>query len=319
MSISRIQAIETGNNVPKVDINSTKNNIPKVPVDLVGGSSPIDLQSITITENGTTEAPEGIAYNEVIVDVSTPTLTSISITENGTTEAPEGVAYNEVIVNVPQSLPDLELVCEYDFTSATPKKDKVRYNIEGGSNYITFDTTKGAVFDSASARFFNTYYNLCEGNSYKIEIEFGDIVLNESFKGKRNIFSYVPNTNTTNENSYSLGWDTSNNNFRYKTGAGDRTISKPVDYWKNDTMTIYYGLSVDVDGTLYLPSVYIDNSSPYSLIIMDKDLITHLTQPFVQHNPNFVLGGGNNFCYMEIKKFRIYRINNLIEKPVNLI
>lgn len=69
MSISRIQAIEPDNNVPKVDIDSTKNNIPKVPVDLQGGASPIDLQSITITENGTTEAPEGVAYNEVIVNV----------------------------------------------------------------------------------------------------------------------------------------------------------------------------------------------------------------------------------------------------------
>lgn len=39
----------------------------------IGGASPIDLQSITITENGTTEAPEGVAYNEVIVDVETPT------------------------------------------------------------------------------------------------------------------------------------------------------------------------------------------------------------------------------------------------------
>lgn len=73
MSISRVQAIETGNNVPKVDIDSTKNNIPKVPVDLQGGASPIDLQSIIITENGTTNAPEGVAYNEVIVDVEAPT------------------------------------------------------------------------------------------------------------------------------------------------------------------------------------------------------------------------------------------------------
>ena len=114
MSISRIQAIEAGNSVPKVDIDSTKNNIPKVPVDLIGGSSPIDLQSITITENGTAEAPEGIAYNEVVVNVDTPTLTSISITENGTTEAPEGIAYNEVIVNVPPSMPNEYLESEFD-------------------------------------------------------------------------------------------------------------------------------------------------------------------------------------------------------------
>ena len=73
MPISRIQAIESGNDVPKVDIDSTKNNIPKVPVDLIGGASPIDLQSIIITENGTTEAPEGVAYNEVITNVASTT------------------------------------------------------------------------------------------------------------------------------------------------------------------------------------------------------------------------------------------------------
>lgn len=34
-----------------------------------GGGSPIDLQSITITENGTVTAPENVAYNEIITDV----------------------------------------------------------------------------------------------------------------------------------------------------------------------------------------------------------------------------------------------------------
>lgn len=114
MSISRIQAIETENNVPKVDIDSTVNNIPKYPVDLQGGGSPIDLQSISITENGTTEAPEGVAYNEVIVNVPQTTLSSIRITENGTTTAPVGTAYNEIVVNVPPSLPSEYLESEFD-------------------------------------------------------------------------------------------------------------------------------------------------------------------------------------------------------------
>ena len=109
----------------------------------------------------------------------------------------------------------------------------------------------------------------------------------------------------------------SDNQWKYHTGAGDRLINKPIDYWENDTLTIYYGLSVDTDGTLYLPSVYIDNSSSQSLIIMDKDLKTELTAPFQQANPNILLGGGNNMYYFEVKKLRIYRINNLTFKPNN--
>ena len=252
--------------------------------------------------------------NERIDELVTGNVIPLTITENGTYNAPDGVdGFNPVTANV--GLPDLELVCSYDFTSDTPKKDMARYDISGSSNYISFDTTKGAVFDNASSRFFNTVYNLNEGNAYKIEIEFGDIQLNASLTGKRNLFSYVPNSTTINENSNTLGWDVSNSQFRYHTGVGDRYINKPVDYWKNSIMTIYYGLSVDSTGKLWLPSVSIDNSSYKSLIIMDKDLITKLTSPFQQDNPNFVLGGGNNFYYFEVKSFKIYRVNNLTNPP----
>lgn len=260
-----------------------------------------------------------IRHQVIGIGGEAPTITvePLTVTENGTYDAGENAAYNPVTVNVPQTLPDLELVCEYDFTSETPKKDKARFNVEGNSNYITFDATKGAVFNNANARLFNTLYNLNEGNSYKIEIEFGDIALNESLTGKRNLFSYASNPTKIDENSNSLGWNVSSNDFIYHTGAGDRHINKPVDYWANDKMTIYYGLSVDLDGKLWLPATNIDNSSYKSLIIMDKDLITELTAPFQQDNPNIVLGGGSNLYYFEVKKFRIYRINNLIQKPIN--
>ncbi len=251
--------------------------------------------------------------NERIDNLVTGNVIPLTITANGVYPAPEGVdGFNPVTANV--GLPDFELVCSYDFTSDTPKKDMARYDVLGNSNYISFDTTKGAVFDNAGSRFFNTVYNLNEGNAYKIEIEFGDIQLNASLTGKRNLFSYTTNASKVDEN-YSLGWDVSNSQFKYHTGAGDRYINKPVDYWKNSIMTIYYGLSVDSTGKLWLPSASIDNSSYKSLIIMDKDLITELTSPFQQDNPNFVLGGGNNFYYFEVKSFKIYRVNNLTTPP----
>lgn len=279
--------------------------------------APATLSELVEYDDNNTVKDKIIELNERIDNLVTGNVEPLEVTANGTYTAPQGVdGFSPVTVNV--GLPNLELVCEYDFTSATPKKDNARYGVEGQSNYITFDTSKGIIFDNASSRFFNPFYNLNEGNSYKIEIEFGDIILNASMTGKRNIFTYVSDATKYNENSNSLGWDVSTNSFKYHTGAGDRYINKPVDYWANDKITLYYGLSVDTDGKLYLPSVYIDNSSSKSLIIMDKDLITELTAPFTAENPNILLGGGNNFYYMEIKKFRIYRINNLTSKSVGL-
>ena len=285
------------------------------------GGSETTITELNVTENGTYPAPAGSAYSPVNVDVPAPApnLEDITITENGTYQASEGYdGIGTATVNVPPHLPDTQLVCEYDFTSATPSKDNARFGVNANSNYVTFDTSKGCIFDSASSRWLNTFYSLNQGECYKIEIEFGDIQLDSSItSGKRMIFTYASDADKTNEGSYGLTWDVTGECFNYYSGVGNRQIAKPLDYWKNDKMTLYYGLSVDTDGTLYLPNVNIDNSSSKSLIIMDKDLITELTAPFQKVNPNIVLGSGNNLFYMEVKKFRIYRINNLIEKPIN--
>ena len=309
----------TGTDIPNIAVETTDSTIPRKPILLEGGSE-ITVTELNVTENGTYPAPSGVAYSPVYVNVPTPApnLENITITENGSFQASEGYdGIGTATVNVPPHLPDTQLVCEYDFTSATPKVDKVRFGVEVYSNYVTFDTTKGCIFDSASSRLLNTYYSLNQGECYKIEIEFGDIELDSAItSGKRMLFTYSSDADKTNESSYGLTWDVTNEYFNYYSGVGNRQIVKPLDYWKNDKMTLYYGLSVDTDGTLYLPSVNIDNSSSKSLIIMDKDLKTELTAPFQKINPNIVLGSGNNLFYMEVKKFRIYRINNLIEKPV---
>lgn len=54
----------------------------------------------TITENGTYDAPEGIAYDKIVVDVDSAELEEITIEENGTYEPEEKDGYSKVIVDV---------------------------------------------------------------------------------------------------------------------------------------------------------------------------------------------------------------------------
>lgn len=61
-------------------------------------------ESITITENGITTAPEGTVYDEVVVNVPIPTvpeLETLTITDTSITNytAPEGKAYNSVVIS----------------------------------------------------------------------------------------------------------------------------------------------------------------------------------------------------------------------------
>lgn len=67
---------------------------------MCGGSGAI--QSLTVTQNGQYNAPEGVGgYNPVTVDVP-KNIRSITITRNGTYTAPTGVdGYNPVIVDNP--------------------------------------------------------------------------------------------------------------------------------------------------------------------------------------------------------------------------
>ena len=49
------------------------------------GGDTITTQAISITENGTTTAPDGVAYNEITVNVEPPVVNAIAIDMNGGT------------------------------------------------------------------------------------------------------------------------------------------------------------------------------------------------------------------------------------------
>lgn len=70
-----------------------------------GGESGINVQSLTVTENGSYSAPSGVAYSPVRVNVPSkePDLEEITITKNGE-YTPSGDGYSKVVVNVQDKL-----------------------------------------------------------------------------------------------------------------------------------------------------------------------------------------------------------------------
>lgn len=108
--------VNAGGNIEALNVQVTENGTRKIESSSgVDGYSPItietnvpipepELDSITITENGTYTPPTGTdGYNEISVDVPAPILISKTITENGTYTPPTGTdGYNEISVNVQQ-------------------------------------------------------------------------------------------------------------------------------------------------------------------------------------------------------------------------
>ena len=95
-----------------------------------GGSRPV-IESKTLTENGTYNAPSGVdGFNPVTVNVPTPApvIESKTIIENGTYNAPSGVdGFSPVVVNVPTPTPDLSTLTVRSNGIYTAQQ----YNVDG--------------------------------------------------------------------------------------------------------------------------------------------------------------------------------------------
>ena len=89
-------------NCPSIPVETGDLNIPRKPILFEGGDIPAVVNPLSVTENGTYTAPEGVdGYNPVTVNVPSAIIESLSVTENGTYTAPAGKAYSPVTVNVP--------------------------------------------------------------------------------------------------------------------------------------------------------------------------------------------------------------------------
>ncbi len=68
-----------------------------------GGGDPesITFETLNVSQNGTTNAPSGTAYNKVVAAVPVPTLDTLNATANGTYTPTTGHAYSSVVVAIP--------------------------------------------------------------------------------------------------------------------------------------------------------------------------------------------------------------------------
>lgn len=183
--------VNAGGNIEALNVQVTENGTRTIEASSgVDGYSPItietnvpipepELDSITITENGTYTPPSGVdGFNEVNVDVITPppVVETLNVTQNGTYTPPTGVdGFNEILVNVP-SFP------YYDFHEAEDGKIVVRRKFYIENNEVKIETLW----------FFNGYYF----NSNIVNIP-SDLVqftkTNTDISGK----TYTDNTSST--------------------------------------------------------------------------------------------------------------------------
>ncbi len=102
--------------------------------DIETGSQ-INVESLSVTENGTYTAESGSAYSPVYVNVS-PDIERLDVTENGTYSA-SGDGYDPVVVNVQ---PDLERLDVTENGTYTPTSD--------GYNLVTVNVPKATYTDN---------------------------------------------------------------------------------------------------------------------------------------------------------------------------
>lgn len=103
-----------------------------------GGGSSVSVEPITIEENGTTTAPDGVAYSPVTVNIQ-PNLQekSVTITENGTTDVTPDTGVDgisKVTINTAVPVPETEEksvnITNNGNTSVTPSTGKVLSKVD---------------------------------------------------------------------------------------------------------------------------------------------------------------------------------------------
>lgn len=287
--IEVIKAIEE-DGLPSTTVNTDEDGIPRKAVMLEGaGPTPEPvITELSVTENGTYNAPEGTdGYNPVTVDVPQTTVTALTITENGTYNAPEGAAYSPVVVNVPT--PSRRVVCEYDFTTGSID-DVNRNNVKIVQTHTpqTVASGSGLLFDhNYSGAYPN--YSFLPMKDYIIEVAIGNWRIQAPTSTFNNRFiglDYKSYYGASTTNGLYLGYVPILNY--------DRTLSTPAWTVVNETSEDYFA-----NKTFYikLQNYYDDSSSAFKIKVLyseNAETWTDTNNDFTYLNAFYTLNIGSN-------------------------
>ena len=319
---------EINENTPIIGVNVPEGNVPVLPVETIGGGSEPVIESLSITENGTYNAPSGVdGYNPIEVDVS-PNLTSISITANGTytPESPiEG--YSAVVVNVPPSLPNEILLSHYDFTDTTNWNLDLIRNFKGQENStITYRdvviSNNGMLVggNNVGNSYFKTWFGLNWAEPKRIEIEFGDITLDETITSGYKYLMCIDYRMAQKERG--LGVKYADKTIINYTASGRFDTNVPVSHLANHKLIIYFGCYYDeTTGKIYKQFANGDTAfRTMTALISETGEFLGINYQSANYDAIDGIGiGVNNSVVNEftIKNLKVYGLNNLELKPIS--
>ena len=320
MSISRIQAIETGNNVPKVDIDSTKNNIPKYPVDLEGGGSEPVLVSLSATENGEYTPDTGIdGFSSVLVDVE-PHLTNLVATENGTyrPESPFN-GYSAVVVNVPPSLPSEYIESQFDLLHSNSVDgfiDTIKKIALATNKYNQFGN---GFINGRNGRVMMGYTN--QGDIKRCVIKMGTFDRTiETQDQYQTLFKLI-----SGNNHYTIRWDNTNSRWHISDASGSPIYISGDDLPKYSfdgaNVEIVFGAKY-INGELYRGikenNVITTNFQNQIRVYINGTLAIETNESFTGDTTNYIclwqVGGGNSWVGASVEECKIYNVLNCYNK-----